>query len=308
MSIVLKKEVNNSDDKRCLAFSELFLQRYNNVKSIYTWSKNSETEKYDLELNYELALCYLKDEDYDALSEMCDLIYEINKNFRYTYLLYSFLHFKKKDLNKIDEISEKLKNSLVSLEKNFFHKNLLFSIMAKVYLNPELREDTIQSLENFKMSVDLNDNPKRYEEMESIIYFKSIKLFQKMETKEDVYETVLKCIKDELPFEIDGLKNYKISNFVYFIGYLHLKLNYDDKAFTFFELAELDNTNPHYFIAQLIQLIRRRNCDQAKKIAFKCVEKYQQNKVLSQLFYYYYAYCLVSVGKLKWLNISSKTI
>ena len=246
-----------------------------------------------------MALCYLKDEDYDALSEMCDLIYEINKNFRYTYLLYSFLHFKKKDLNKIDEISEKLKNSLVSLEKNFFHKNLLFSIMAKVYLNPELREDTIQSLENFKMSVDLNDNPKRYEEMESIIYFKSIKLFQKMETKEDVYETVLKCIKDELPFEIDGLKNYKISNFVYFIGYLHLKLNYDDKAFTFFELAELDNTNPHYFIAQLIQLIRRRNCDQAKKIAFKCVEKYQQNKVLSQLFYYYYAYCLVSVGKLK---------
>ena len=295
MSGVLKKEPNNSEAKRCLAFSELFLQNYNNAKNIYKELIKSETGKFDLKLNYELALCYLKEEDYDALSDTCDLIYEIDKNFGYTYLLHSFLHFKKNDLNKIDEISDKLKD--LSLEKHLYHKNLLFSIMAKVYLNPELREETISILENFKTRVNDNNYSKRYEEMESIIFFKSILLFQKMEREECVYKTVLERIKDELPFNFDELKNYKISNFAYFIGYLHLKLNNDDKSLKFFERAvQLDNTNPQYFIAQLNQLIHRIKYDEAKDIAFKCVEKYQQNKDISQIFYYYYACCLASVG------------
>ena len=298
MKRMCKTDAKSFNAKMCLALSDLFLQNFDDAISIY--KQLIKLKPNHLMLNYHLALCYLKKKEYTAASETCKIILEIDKKFGYVYLLQSFLHYENNNQNKIEKISEKLYS--LNIDKKFYIKNTLFSAMAKRHLNKDVNSNSdfeaIQLLESCKSMVKTGDNPNLFEEMEAIVYYKTMILFKINKTNEFVYKIVLHCLSNELPFKIEELEHYRISNFVYFIGYLYLKLNNDLEALKFFDFAvKLDKTNPHYYIAQLIQLMRQENYDQAIQLASKCVKKFE-TKQNAQLLNFYLAFCITFKGDL----------
>ena len=239
--------------------------------------------------NYHLALCYFMTNNCDASLEMCQNVLAIDKNNGYAHLLKCYVNFKKCLYEKVDKNSDKIFRS--QKQKTKFHvKNLLFSAISKLYLNQNYFTG-LELVETCKSTVNVSNDSSLFEEMERIVYCKCILLFKKNEVNEKVFNMVLNCARDELPFKQSETDNYKISNFAYLIGFMHLKLNNDDEAEKYLERAiELDDSNPHYYAALFFRLLRQEKYDEASIIIVKAIEKCSSK---SHIFHYYYSYCLI---------------
>jgi tetratricopeptide (TPR) repeat protein len=239
--------------------------------------------------NYHLALAYFITNECDASLEMCQNVLAIDKNYGYAHLLKSYVNFKKCFYEKVDKNFDKIIKS--QKQKTKFHiKNLLFSAISKLYLNQNYQRG-LELVENCKSIVNVSNDSSLFEEMERIVYCKCILLFKKNETNENVFNMILNCVRDDLPFNKSDTQNFKISNFAYLIGFMHLKLNNDDEAEKYLERAlELDDKNPHYYTALFFRLIRQEKYDEASILVIKAIEKCSSK---NHIFHYYYSYCLI---------------
>ena len=249
----------------CIATIQLLLGNYDAaIKLLKALAPNRNAYL----VNYHLALCYSTrlPSDFGEALRYCELGLMQRPRFAGLFNLKAILLYKLERFDEIVAIRGQLNKRNELLFDLSTHGENYVAILDKLtkYIQLVESQTNADSVKQTILSA----------EFENLLYYKCIFLYLKAKDAEVpfVFEDMEDHVKYERIFlestlEAPPLSNYKLSNYIYFIGCVLLNSKCDTDSIKYFERAlQMDPGNGFFYKAKVYYLLKK--CDYAKVVAF----------------------------------------